>query len=128
MEALRRHEEERMLTQRRVEALEEPRCRELLRHASVGHVALSIGALPAIVPVRYRVVGDDLVFESANGVPLMGDDGHVVAFETDEIEVGDGTGWVVQAIGVARRVESEEDESPVYRLHLNVISGTTTSA
>jgi len=38
----------------------EPECWELLASTSVGRIALSIGALPAILPVQYYLDGQTL--------------------------------------------------------------------
>lgn len=114
-----------MLTCRRHEQLDEDECRARLADAHVGRVALSIGALPAIVPVRYRVDGDDIVFEAASGTPLMAGARHVLAFEADEIDPGTGWGWAVHAVGVAQEVDGQDpQEGPEYRMAMELVSGT----
>ncbi len=40
-------------------------CRALLRAGCIGRVAVSVDALPAIFPVRYRLVDDDILFDAA---------------------------------------------------------------
>lgn len=114
-----------MLICGRHEQLDETECRARLADGHVGRVALSIGALPAIVPVTYRVDGDDVVFEAAAGTPLMASTRHVLAFETDEIDPNTGWGWTVHAVGVAQQVdEREAPDGPEYRLALELLSGT----
>jgi hypothetical protein len=80
------------------EPLPESRCWDLLGQAEVGHVGVTIGALPAIVPVRYAVVGPVIAFPTAARTKLTAAaDGHVLAFQADaQDELG---WWSVHAIG-----------------------------
>jgi hypothetical protein len=76
-------------------------CRALLRAGGIGRVGVSIGALPAIFPVRYELVDDDIVFHppyphvAAPGVVT----GAVIAFEADGFEHGAVDGWSVLVVG-----------------------------
>lgn len=80
-------------------------CLALLRPGGIGRVSLSIGALPAIFPVHYRVVDDDIVFRAPadHGSAPGTLDGTVIAFEADEFDPADDGGWSVLVVG---RVES----------------------
>lgn len=86
-------------------ALTEDECRTLLSEGSWGRVVLSISALPAAVPVNYRVIGNEVVFRTAAGGKLQAALDHaVVAFEIDEHDTGSRTGWSVLVVGAARAI------------------------
>jgi hypothetical protein len=82
-------------------------CWELLATATVGRLALSIHAMPTIVPVRY-LVDDAAVAISLGrpGLPMATVHDAVVAFAVDDIDEGTATGWMVQMLGVARLAPS----------------------
>ena len=44
--------------------------RVVQRHAGVGRLAVSVGALPAVVPVAFAVVADVVVFPATVGSDL----------------------------------------------------------
>lgn len=80
-------------------------CRAHLERESVGRVVLSINALPAALPVNYRVIGDEVVFRSGPGGKLTAAlDTTVVAFEVDRIDESSRGGWSVLVVGHARAV------------------------
>lgn len=82
----------------------EDECRRLLASRSVGRVAVSVGAMPAILPVDYAVVDGDVVFPAAVGGPLAALNGDVIAFEVDRIDPVHGRGWTILLAGRARPV------------------------
>jgi uncharacterized protein len=83
-----------------LEILTEDESRRLLATREIGRVGVTVGALPAIFPVNYRMVDDAIVFRTAPGTKLSAAaDGAVVAFETDHYEAGDRSGWSVLAVG-----------------------------
>lgn len=89
-----------------LEVLSRAECLELLPTVSVGRVALSIGALPVVLPVRFVVDGESVVFRTVSGSKLEAATRQaVVAFEADHIEPADETGWSVLLTGVAHHVE-----------------------
>jgi hypothetical protein len=81
-------------------------CRDLLRAGGIGRVGVSVGALPAIFPVHFRLVDDDIVFRapSPQSVAPGALAGTVIAFEADDFDVPDEAGWSVLVIG---RVEAD---------------------
>lgn len=92
-----------------LELLDEPECLRLLASQNVGRVAVSIGALPAIFPVNYRVSGNAVYFRTGEGTKLSSALSHsVVAFEVDSVDPVHHSGWSVQVIGRAR-VASDTD-------------------
>jgi hypothetical protein len=81
-------------------ALSEQECWELLATASVGQLALSVGALPVIVPVQYYLDGRRLaVCLGHHGLPERALDGAVIAFAADSIDPVTRSGWLVQVQG-----------------------------
>lgn len=95
-----------MLVDRGVELLTEAECLALLHGEQIGRVGLSVGALPAIFPVNYRMVDGDIVFRTGEGTKHRAAlRGSVVGFEVDRIDPVTATGWSVLVVGLAREVE-----------------------
>jgi Pyridoxamine 5'-phosphate oxidase len=80
--------------------LSEQECWELLATASVGQLALSVRALPVIVPVRYYLDGRRLaVCLGHHGLPERALDETVIAFAANSIDPATRSGWSVQVQG-----------------------------
>jgi nitroimidazol reductase NimA-like FMN-containing flavoprotein (pyridoxamine 5'-phosphate oxidase superfamily) len=95
-----------MLMDEGLELLTEEDAMELLSAAEVGRVGVTIGAMPAIFPVNYRVIDGAIVFRTAAGSKLnAATAGAVVAFEVDDFDRTDRTGWSVLAVGRAEVVQ-----------------------
>jgi uncharacterized protein len=78
-------------------------CRSLLRSEIVGRVVFTHKALPAALPVNYRVIREDVVFRTAEGGKLDAALDHtIVAFEVDNVDATNRTGWSVLVIGEGR--------------------------
>ena len=128
-----------MLVDHGLELLTERQCRELLQTQQIGRVAISIGALPAIFPVNYRIVDGDIVFRTGDGLKRRAAlRGSVVGFEIDHIDPEASTGWSVMVVGLAREQDPDEadpdehgsispwaggERSHVIRIHPEVVSG-----
>ncbi|MFJ4186710.1 pyridoxamine 5'-phosphate oxidase family protein [Kitasatospora sp. NPDC089509] len=83
--------------------LDRSRALELLRRAPVGRVVYTVGALPAVLPVSFRLApGGVLVAASAESELARAVDGAVIAFEADEVDGRDGSGWFVTVLGRAQ--------------------------
>jgi nitroimidazol reductase NimA-like FMN-containing flavoprotein (pyridoxamine 5'-phosphate oxidase superfamily) len=94
-----------MIVDEGLELLTEDQARELLARGEIGRVGITIGALPAIFPVNYRVIEGAIVFRTAPGSKMSAAaEGAVVAFEVDDYQLADRTGWSVLAIGRAEVV------------------------
>jgi nitroimidazol reductase NimA-like FMN-containing flavoprotein (pyridoxamine 5'-phosphate oxidase superfamily) len=80
--------------------------RRLLDH-SIGRIAVTSGALPAIVPVNYAVTGrTTIVFRTEpDGMLARATNDTVVAFEVDELAADGRSGWSVLVVGIAHHVE-----------------------
>jgi hypothetical protein len=93
------------------EVLSRTECLNLLSSRSLGRVAVSRRALPAILPVAYSLLHDDVVFVSATGPDGLGElDGNVIAFEVDDITSLAGAGWSVTVVGVARLLDERDPD------------------
>jgi hypothetical protein len=80
--------------------LSERECWELLATASVGRLALSVRALPVILPVQYYLDGRWLaVCLGHHALPEQALDETIVAFAADSIDPVTRSGWSVQVQG-----------------------------
>lgn len=97
-----------------LEILVEEDCLALLASASLGRIAVTIGAVPAIFPVNYRVLDGQIVFRTGEGTKLHhATKGVVVAFEVDRVDEDHREGWSVLVVGVARAVTDAEQADAV---------------
>jgi uncharacterized protein len=88
-----------------LEVLDRDECLRLLATASLGRIGITSGALPVILPVNFRLVGESIVFRTASGTKLdAATRGAVVAFEVDAMDPIEHTGWSVMVTGIARPV------------------------
>jgi hypothetical protein len=82
------------------DALSERECWELLATASVGRLALSVRALPVILPVQYYLNGRRLaVCLGHHELPERALDATIIAFAADSIDPVTRSGWSVQVQG-----------------------------
>jgi hypothetical protein len=91
--------------ERLLEVLDGAECRRLLTTASIGRIAFTEGAMPAIQPASYAVSGDDVLIPTGLGSKMAaGSRGAVLAFEVDEYDLIERTGWNVTVIGPSRLI------------------------
>lgn len=80
-------------------------CLQLLADADVGRVVFAMGAMPAIQPVNYLLMGHEVFFRTAHGAKLAAATRNsIVAFEIDEIDRQAHRGWSVVGIGACREI------------------------
>ncbi|MDT7714995.1 MAG: hypothetical protein QOH09_987 [Pseudonocardiales bacterium] len=85
--------------------LDRAECLRLLRTVTVGRIAFTEGALPAIQPVNFTVEDSDVIIWTSGGGKLAAAvDGAVVAFEADEVDAATRRGWSVVVVGHASLV------------------------
>src|ERR1700712_4514121 len=90
-------------TDRILEVLEPAECRRLLGTVPIGRLAFTEGALPTIQPVRFAVLGDDVLIPARAGSKVLAaSSGAIVAFEVDDFDAQGRSGWNVTVIGPAR--------------------------
>ena len=89
-----------------LEVLSEQECRTLLEEETIGRIGLSVGALPAILPVNYSIADGGILFRTGEGSKLGAALRHtVVAFEVDHTDPDQDEGWSVLVVGVAEPVD-----------------------
>jgi hypothetical protein len=89
----------------RLEVLGEAECRGLLAGAVIGRLAYTEGALPAIQPVHFTLLGDRIVIPTREGSKVAAASrGAVVAFEVDDFDTTTRTGWNVTVVGPSQVV------------------------
>ena len=82
------------------EQIPSQRCWELLATASVGSLALSVRALPVILPVQYYVTGHRLtVCLGHHSIPARSLNETIIAFTAGAIDPAARSGWSVQIQG-----------------------------
>jgi len=82
------------------ELISEERCWELLATASMGRLALSVQALPMILPVQYYLDGRKLaVCLGHHEIPERDLDDAIIAFAADAVDPVTRSGWSVQVQG-----------------------------
>lgn len=86
-------------------ALSEDECVRLLGSVPLGRVAVTVGALPVVLPVNFSLLDGDVVFRTVAGTKFhAASAGAVVAFEVDSYDPDGSSGWSVLVQGVARVV------------------------
>ena len=90
--------------------LDRQACLDLLATTGRGRIALTVSALPAILPVRFVLDNDRIVVAASVGTTLdRGTDGNVVAFEADGIDDATQSEWSVGVVGVANHLTQAHD-------------------
>ena len=88
-----------------METLSIEECVDCLGQVPIGRIAITVGALPVILPVNFALVDDSIYFRTVPGTKLAAATSRaVVAFEVDSYESGGQAGWSVLVQGMARIV------------------------
>ena len=88
---------------------DDEQCLALLGRAQLGRIALSLRAMPVVVPVRYTLSDGDLLFAASGDQLTKALHGNIAALQADGFEENGGKQWTVFATGPVRRVEGFED-------------------
>ncbi|MFJ9539802.1 pyridoxamine 5'-phosphate oxidase family protein [Streptomyces sp. NPDC101225] len=98
----------------RDDRLERERCMLLLGSMGTGRVVYTAEALPAVIPVRFSMAGDESLLLTADWSTalLRAADRNVIAFETGEIDPADGRGWSVTVVGRSEVLTPAETPTP----------------
>lgn len=92
-----------------LEILDREQCLALLAGVTIGRVGLTTGALPTVLPVNFYLDGDRILIRTGEGTKLDAAlRGAVVAFEVDDFDAFDHSGWSVVVTGVADEVTEPE--------------------
>lgn len=97
--------------------LDRQECLRLLAGAPVGRIVYTRRALPAVLPVNFRLDHDSavLVRTSASSELVAAIDAAVVAFEVDEVDAATHSGWSVVVTGTAAVVTDPAEHARLLR-------------
>jgi hypothetical protein len=113
---------------RRLEELSARESMRLLATVSVGRVAFTARALPAIRPVNHLIDGDYIIIrtdgQASISATLQSGPGSVVAYQADVIGSADHLGWSVTVVGIAHRVIDPGEAAPYRRALRPWVTGT----
>jgi uncharacterized protein len=102
-----------------LEILDRAECLRLLAGEALGRIAVSIGALPVILPVNFLLDGERILIRTGDGTKLdAATRDAVVAFEVDHIDPFGHNGWSVCVTGRAGELRDERDLMRAQRLPL----------
>jgi nitroimidazol reductase NimA-like FMN-containing flavoprotein (pyridoxamine 5'-phosphate oxidase superfamily) len=96
------------MTQRDIETLSPDECFDLLRQASIGRLVYVDEAGPVAVPVNYAMAGREIVIRVEGGTKQAAMGQPALAFEVDDIDDEEQSGWSVIARGIGRQVSIED--------------------
>jgi len=89
-----------------LETLDRNECLRLLGAHGFGRVGVTIGAMPVVLPVTYRLIDENVVFRTGAGRKLAAATADtVIAFEIDSMDSMTHSGWSVVVTGVARVID-----------------------
>jgi uncharacterized protein len=89
-----------------LEVLDREECLRLLASTTLGRIGFTSGALPSVLPVYFHLDQDRILVHTARGSRLDGAlKDAVVAFEADELDPSDQSGWSVAVTGVATELD-----------------------
>jgi uncharacterized protein len=92
-----------------LEVLSRAQCLELLGQVPVGRIVLTVGALPAIMPVNFVLHQGEVIIRTDTGTKLAAAARNaVVAFEVDQLDATGQQGWSVSLVGRAVEVTAAE--------------------
>jgi uncharacterized protein len=98
----------------RLETLDRGECLRLMATVPVGRIGVSIGALPAILPVNFSLVGTSIVIRTVPGTKLDAATSHaVVAFEVDSYAPDGASGWSVLVQGFCSEITDPGERASV---------------
>lgn len=107
------------MTSRGLEILTQDECLDLLRAGLLGRVAVRIGEAPAILPINYALLDDEVVFRTAPGTKLSAALMQIlVAFEVDQPDPAMRAGWSVLVVGYAEEIRDRSTLERVAALGL----------
>ena len=84
-------------------------CLHLLAAQRVGRLGFVVGDQPLILPVNYALEADIVVFRTGVGTKLESVANAKVAFEVDDFDVNQATGWSVVVQGLAQEITEDID-------------------
>jgi nitroimidazol reductase NimA-like FMN-containing flavoprotein (pyridoxamine 5'-phosphate oxidase superfamily) len=105
-----------------VEELAEAESLRLIEQAEIGRIGFTSRYGPVIVPVNYKVLNGSVIFRTETGNAIaedlrtgIADAEYKIAFEIDELNSADRTGWSVLIQGAAHYVDDEGERATVMK-------------
>jgi nitroimidazol reductase NimA-like FMN-containing flavoprotein (pyridoxamine 5'-phosphate oxidase superfamily) len=110
----------------------------LLGSVSLGRIAFTQRAIPAIWPVNHALDGADVIIRGSAGAAILSTRGQVVAYQVDTLTPGTEVGWWVVVTGRAAVLDDpgevarhqrmvqhglHQGKDYIVRLHTDVITG-----
>ena len=94
-----------------LEILDRAACLRLLATGVHGRIALNVGALPVILPVRYALADERVLMRvSVDSALDRATNGTVVAFQADGSDAQSAPEWSVSVVGTARHLDDPDPE------------------
>jgi len=94
-------------------SFDDGQCLALLGRSQLGRIAMSLWAVPVVVPVRYVLQGSEPYFTLTDRQVAEGASGSVVGLQADGYDEDSARRWTVLAVGLARSIQSIRSESEV---------------
>ena len=102
-----------------LDVLDREECLRLLASRHIGRVAFVDGARPTVLPVNYVLDGEAVVFRTDDGAKLASAlRGAQVAFQIDDADAVEHTGWSVLLSGRAEDVSDPVELNRLRKLPL----------
>jgi nitroimidazol reductase NimA-like FMN-containing flavoprotein (pyridoxamine 5'-phosphate oxidase superfamily) len=102
-----------------LEVLDRAECLRLLSGSILGRIAVTVAALPVILPVNFLLDGERILIRTGKGTKLdAATRDAVVAFEVDDVEPFSHSGWSVCVTGRATELRDPDDVARVRTLPL----------
>jgi nitroimidazol reductase NimA-like FMN-containing flavoprotein (pyridoxamine 5'-phosphate oxidase superfamily) len=96
------------MAQRKLETLAEEDCFTLLAEGRVGRLVYQDDLGPVAVPVNYAIAHRSVIIRVEGGVKLAAMQQRRVAFEVDDLDVDQRSGWSVIVRGGGREIPFEQ--------------------
>jgi len=111
-------------------AIDRRECIDLLETAAVGRLAITVNALPTILPVAIEMRETNVVLRFLLGSRIPVRSNQVVALEAGNFEDADGGPWTVVVQGMLTREQAESESpassgvaAPRFQLSTELVSG-----
>jgi hypothetical protein len=92
-------------------------CRDLLGRTRIGRIGLSIGAVPAVIPIRYELSDTGILVGCGVDQVAKAMENSVIALQSDGFDEDSQKRWTVLAIGPTHRIGALELRSHAPEQH-----------
>lgn len=97
------------------EVLAPEECMRLLGTQSVGRLAVIAGGYPRVLPINFALDQGTVVFRTGPGTKLDAAQHRNVAFEVDQVDDSNRSGWSVLLTGMAEIISDEQEADVLAR-------------